>query len=111
MSARRLLIVAAQLLLSPRVHLVVAVVAVLVFLSGCRTLPAPMRERVVVEIELTEDVPHGATGHAWCVPDGSWCSMKLRRSRYPECATHEVRHLFEGAWHGTTPSAEDCHTY
>lgn len=108
---RRVLIAGAQLLLSPRFHLLVAVVAVLVALTGCRTLPEPVRDRVLVAIELTEDLPANVTGQAWCLADGAWCSMKLRRSRYPECATHEVRHLFEGAWHGDTPSAEDCHTY
>lgn len=81
-------------------------------LTGCAVVqPTPVRDRVIVEIELTEALPPGIIGRAWCIPDGSWCHMKLRRSAYPRCATHEIRHLFEGAWHGDTPSTVDCNTY
>lgn len=81
-------------------------------LTGCASSPPTIiRDRVVVEIELTEALPAGIIGRAWCIPDGSWCQMQLRRSAYPRCATHEIRHLFEGAFHGNTPSTADCNTY
>lgn len=109
MSARRLLIAAAQLLLSPRFHLLVAVVAVLVALSGCATpYPAPVRDRVLVQIELTEDLPPDVWGRAWCVDDGGWCQMQLRRSTYPYCFAHEGVHLFSDAWHSHNPSERFC---
>lgn len=78
-------------------------------LSGCHSLPIPRHDAVSVTIILTDNLPKGISGRANC--DGPVCTLLVRRSTYPDCITHEVRHAFEGAFHGARPSSEDCKTY
>lgn len=85
-----------------------AVVA-LCSLSGCASFfsgPVPLHDSVSVRVTLVDNVPGGYTGRAFWL--GDQCDVILRRDTYPRCLQHEVRHCFEGAFHGDAPSSDDC---
>lgn len=80
-------------------------------LSGCdffESTAKPKRDAVFVQIELVDDLPMRQYGSAQCSGDGV-CILKIKRDTYPMCIAHEVRHAFEGDFHGNKPSDEDCH--
>lgn len=86
----------------------------LLALSGCASLhpaPVPVRTSVLFSVDLVDDsaLEPWQYGHANCTPDGSFCAIKLRRSTYPYCVAHEIRHAFEGNFHGNAWPTEDCH--
>lgn len=90
------------------------IVLLALLLSGCSVFEAPEyhreRDTVVAIIELTDDMPADwMIGHANC-KDGL-CRIKIRKSRYPDCITHEIRHGFEGAFHGNERSDESCYAW
>lgn len=83
-------------------------IAAALLLSGCAMFdgPVPIREAMTVRITLTDSLPPDYNGYAtWA---GDQCDIVLRRSTYPRCMQHEVRHCFEGDFHRNAPSSEDC---
>lgn len=86
-------------------------IALALLLSGCGFFDAttkPKRDEVFVAIKLVDDLPMRQYGEARCSVDGV-CILEIKRDTYPMCITHEVRHAFEGNFHGNQPSDEDCH--
>lgn len=74
----------------------------LVMLTGCDDQPKPKIKEALVVIKIVEtpapDWPAGAVA----ITRGSGTGLstvEILRDYYPECVTHEVRHVFEGAWH------------
>lgn len=68
----------------------------------------PLVSEVTARVVLTEDMPADWGGYAdW---DGELCTIYLRRSQYPYCMTHELRHCFEHYWHDDRPNQTDCMT-
>ena len=55
---------------------------------------------VVVKIVETpgHDWPAGAVAITRGLGTGL-STIEVLRDYYPECVTHEIRHVFEGAWH------------
>lgn len=89
----------------------IAITLIGTILAGCGGFsppkPIPIRDQVFVSIELVDrfDNPR-QLGNADCT--NGICYIKILKGRYPDCITHEVRHAFEGPWHGNNPSSEDC---
>lgn len=92
--------------------------ALVVALSACSFFEAKRmpvnRDHVLVDIELVDELPPSAGvasaskkfGDYSC--DGDFCHVRILRKTYPFCVTHEIRHVFEGDWHGQHASTEDC---
>jgi len=86
--------------------------AVIIALPGCAafdtTRTPPLYSEVSARVILTDDMPANKNGYAdW---NGSVCTIHLKRSQYPYCMTHELRHCFEHDWHGNTANQTDCMT-
>ncbi len=79
-------------------------------LTGCSIFhapnPVPTVDAIVATVMLTEDLPPFIMGEAHY--GGAVCQVKIRKSNYPNCLTHELRHCFEGKWHDDRPNQEDC---
>lgn len=82
---------------------------VLIALSGCSIFdgPRPLHSNVTVDITLADHVSGGYAGRAFWFDNQ--CQVLLLRDSYPRCLQHEIRHCFEGAFHGAQPSDEDCY--
>ncbi|WGK60493.1 hypothetical protein QAO71_10350 [Halopseudomonas sp. SMJS2] len=82
-----------------------------VLVAGCAETPKRydmQRTEATVHIRVVERIP-GRTnlyGLSSC-RDGE-CEIWIRRSVYPKCLVHEIRHAFEGNFHPAGPSTEDC---
>lgn len=87
----------------------IRIIILALLLSGCNeSQKTPERDEVFARIRLVDDIPQhpGAYGYATC--NEGVCDIQIRRDIYPDCITHEIRHGFEGLWHGDTESMEDC---
>lgn len=106
---RRLLIAG---LSEPQVGLALVALLFVCLLSGCATVfdgPRPARTKLVATIELVEDgvLPPGVMADSLC--GAGTCYIRVRRSTYPYCITHEVRHGFEPGFHAGRESDESCY--
>lgn len=82
----------------------------LIALTGCGSYAPDSTvkfDAVNVRFELVDNLPMGINGMArW---SGANCTITMRRSRYPACITHEMRHCVEGEWHDKRPNSDDCY--
>lgn len=90
---------------NPRIALLVAT------LAGCSTFdppaPVPIRHAAFVHVDLVDSFADPSQrGQAVCT--GSVCQVQILRKHYPFCLQHEMRHVFEGAWHGDLKTTADC---
>ena len=89
----------------------------LLLLSGCAIFdgPVPLRDSAAFSVTIVDELPGktypGQAGVAACNPAGDNCALFILRSHYPICLTHEIRHAFEGPFHGSRPSDESCYDY
>lgn len=78
------------------------VLAVVLLLAGCDDQPKPKIDEALVVIKIVDtpapDWPAGAAAITRGLNTGL-STIEILRDYYPECVTHEVRHVFEGAWH------------
>ena len=86
------------------------ITVLLLLLLGCSAFDSPDYRvvRHISTIETHEDPllgPYSRAGYARVV--GDKCYITLRE--YPICLKHEVRHCYEGAWHGNEISSDDCY--
>jgi len=84
----------------------------LITLQGCSVFEPirsqPLYSEVTARVILTDDMPNNVHGVAtW---SNNICTIHLRRSKYPYCMAHELRHCFEHNWHDDRPNNEDCMT-
>lgn len=81
-------------------------------LQGCAVFEpvrgTPVRHEVNARIVLVDHLPTHTNGFA--VLEGDTCTVFLKRSQYPYCMTHELRHCFEHHWHDEKPNQTDCNT-
>lgn len=88
------------------------ILILLVALPGCAAFDTertpPMYSEVSARVILTDDLPANINANA--VWDGSVCTIHIKRSQYPYCMTHELRHCFEHDWHDAIPNQTDCMT-
>lgn len=110
-SRRRCCLVVVQAALaSPQVGLALVGLLLAWLLGGCAVFdgPQPQRDQLSAHIMLVDDsaLPPGVAGDASCFQ--SFCSIRIRRSSYPLCITHEIRHGFEPGFHRDTASDESC---
>ena len=74
----------------------------LVMLTGCDDQPKPKIDEALVVIKIVDapgrDWPSGAAAITRGLGTGL-STIEILRDYYPECVTHEIRHVFEGAWH------------
>ncbi len=79
-------------------------------LTGCSIFhapkPVPAVDAIVATVTLTEELPPFILGTARY---GAVCDVKIRKSTYPQCITHELRHCFEGDFHKDRQSDADCY--
>lgn len=83
-----------------------ASLAIMILATGCETPPQPRTSAAQFKVEITQEVPAGFAAYV----DNIYAKVPVVRIRpeyYPLCITHEIRHIFEGAWHGATPMSCD----
>lgn len=86
----------------------------LLSLNGCAFIEGKptktVRDDATFVVTLVDSIDYrpgmDAYGLTKCV--GSVCEITLLKSQYPYCLTHEIRHVFEGAWHAGYETTEDC---
>ena len=75
---------------------------ILVMLTGCDDQPKPKITEALVVIKIVDTpAPDWPAGSA-AITRGSGTGLstiEVLRAHYPECLEHEIRHVFEGAWH------------
>lgn len=84
----------------------IASIAIMILAAGCETQPQPRATAAQFKVQITDDVPLGLAAYV----DNIYAKVPIVRIRpefYPVCVTHEIRHIFEGAWHGPTPTPCD----
>lgn len=81
-------------------------ILLLLVLAGCDTEYKLYRDKAFFEITIVDEiVPYkgdNVVGYTDCKL--GVCSVQILRSHYPDCIEHEVRHGFEGYWHGDIPT-------
>lgn len=79
-----------------------ALILAALLLAGCDDQPKPKIKEALVVIKIVDTpAPDWPAGTA-AITRGSGTGLstvEILRDYYPECVTHEVRHVFEGAWH------------
>ena len=74
----------------------------LAILTGCTDQPRPKITEALVVIKIVDaPAPDWPAGSA-AITRGSGTGLstiEILRDYYPECVTHEIRHVFEGVWH------------
>ncbi|MFV3385378.1 hypothetical protein ACNFCJ_07985 [Pseudomonas sp. NY15364] len=74
----------------------------LVMLTGCDDQPKPKISEALIVVKIVDaPAPDWPSGSA-AITRGSGTGLstiEILRGYYPECVTHEVRHVFEGKWH------------
>ena len=81
-------------------------------LQGCGLVPVHdiKTDRTTVVIDLVDRVDNrGSYGMAVWSDDHKRCHVKILKSHYPHCITHEIRHCFEGDFHAGKESVVDCY--
>ncbi|WP_162934928.1 hypothetical protein [Pseudomonas cavernae] len=82
-------------------------------LSGCAMDDAHLvliRDDVLIHVRLVEHIDYkpGAEAYGLTRCANGVCVLEILRDRYPFCLQHELRHAFEGDWHGQQETLEDC---
>lgn len=89
-----------------------ALCAVALFaLAGCDQTPAQIeRTEALVHIRLVDSIDYkpGYIAHGLTRCANGVCVVEIRRDLYPQCVTHEIRHVFEGDWHAGRETTEGC---
>lgn len=81
------------------------------FLAGCASTPMEynmQRTEATVRIHVVERIPGRTNLYGLSSCTGGVFDIWIRRSVYPKCLVHEIRHAFEGNFHTMGPSIEDC---
>lgn len=87
----------------------VAVVLSLAMLVGCQSAPKynfNYEERNVVLKLVDSFEDPNQYGNSYCTKES--CVLVIRKDKYPHCFLHEIRHAFEGKFHGDSPSGAYC---
>ena len=74
----------------------------LVMLTGCDDQPKPKINEALVVVKIVETPGHDWPAGSAAITRGSGTGLstiEILRDYYPECLTHELRHVMEGAWH------------
>lgn len=89
------------------------VLAIALALPGCASNePARVlvRNDVLLHVRLVDHIDYKpgtqAFGLTRCTKNV--CVVEILRDRYPLCLQHEIRHVFEGDWHGSRETLEGC---
>lgn len=81
-------------------------------LTGCDMFDnpkgTPKSDEAVIIMTLVDDDALPANTYAQATYNEIICEVKIKRSVYPDCIKHEVRHCFEGNWHEGHESHDDC---
>lgn len=80
-------------------------------LAGCTAPPKQydmQHTEATVHIKVVERIPGRSNLYGLSSCRDGECELWIRRSVYPKCLAHEIRHAFEGNFHPAGPSTEDC---
>jgi len=80
-------------------------------LTGCaapQTQYDMQRTEATVHIKVVERIPGRPNLYGLSSCKDGECEIWIRRSVYPKCLVHEIRHAFEGDFHKGRASTEDC---
>lgn len=66
------------------------------------------RTEATVRVHIVERIPGRPNLYGLSSCREGDCEVWIRRSVYPKCLVHELRHAFEGDFHPMGPSTEDC---
>jgi len=87
------------------------VVFIALALIGCSSTPEPtvIDKEFNFRLLLVEQPTNkGKQVAAWSVWDAVTCIVILKKSEYPRCLLHEIRHCIEHQWHKNKTTTEDC---
>lgn len=88
---------------------IVVITLLVLLLQGCvhNNLGPLIRTEALIGFslvdELTPPQPSNVVGYTLC-DSNNICTIQLLKDYYPECAPHELFHVFNGGWHGNTPT-------
>lgn len=75
---------------------------VLVLLTGCDSEQKPIIDQALFSVTIVDapgpNWPPGSAAVTYASGTG-YSRIEILRDYYPECLEHEIRHVFEGAWH------------
>lgn len=88
-----------------------SLILAVLLLAGCDQSPVTIeRTDAIVHIKLVDQIDYRqgyeALGLSRCA--NGVCVVEIRRDLYPQCLTHEMRHVFEGDWHARRETTEGC---
>ena len=86
----------------PSLTLAAVCALVLMMLAGCDDQPKPKINEALVVVKIVETPGHDWPAGSAAITRGSGTGLstiEILRDYYPECLTHELRHVMEGAWH------------
>lgn len=68
----------------------------------------PLTDNMLVSVLIVDDDVLPANTFADASANQGFCVVRIKRSVYPDCIKHEIRHCFEGNWHVGHESHDDC---
>lgn len=78
----------------------------IVMLVGCAQ-PNPKISEALFVVKIVDSPGHDWPAGTAAITRGAGTGLstiEVLRDYYPECVTHEVRHVMEGAWHHGQPT-------
>lgn len=84
---------------------------VISFAVGCAAAPKHydlQRTEATVRVQVVERIPGRSNLYGLSSCREGICDVWIRRSVYPKCLIHELRHAFEDNFHAGRASTEDC---
>lgn len=87
-------------------------IPIALLLTGCNFFDnpkaAPITDNMLVSVLIVDDAELAANVFADAYYSDGFCIVRIKKSVYPNCIKHEIRHCFEGKWHGDKMNSEDC---
>ena len=84
-----------------------ALIVAALLTTGCTPHYNLIRTEAFVHYKIVDELSPpqnpNVVGFTRCT-EGGLCEIQILRDYYPECLEHEDRHVFEGNWHGDTPT-------
>ena len=74
----------------------------IVLITGCTTTHSPRIDEAFMHVKIVDEPGEDWPPRTAAITRGLGSrvsQIEVLRGYYPECITHEVRHVFEGDWH------------
>lgn len=74
-------------------------------ITGCAATHTPLIDEAFMHVKIVDEPGADWPPRTAAITRIDWpySTIEVLRGYYPECITHEVRHVFEGDWHPDGP--------